>query len=176
MDKVKKIFITATVGLLVLTSLISCHKYPEDPFISLRKPEYRLMGGSQKNSTGRWKFVSYKINGTEHSQDFDSFLSKSPNFTTLTRLSILFYRDYDLIFRIENLGDGASGGFEITNNKKVIRFAGGTNSSDTISNLFKLNVLKFDPNKHFAEWTIVELYKNDFHINNNGTDIYFKKQ
>ena len=175
MDKLKNIFITATVGLLVLTSLISCHKYPEDSFISLRKPEYRLMGGSQKNSIGRWRFVSYKINGTEHSQDFDSFLSKSPNFTTLTRLSILFYRDYDLIFRVENLGE-TDGGFEITNNKKVIRFTGGTNSPDTISNLFKLNVLKFDPNKHFAEWTIKELYKDNFHIQNNNTDIYFKKQ
>src|SRR6185503_15505590 len=112
MDRLKKIFVTTTVGLFVLTSIISCHKYPEDSFISLRKPEYRLMGGSQKNSTGQWRFFSYKINGTEHSQDFDSFLSKSPNFTTLIRLNIFFYQDYDLLFRVDGLAD-AGGGFEI---------------------------------------------------------------
>ena len=67
MDKLKKIFITATVGLLVLTSLISCHKYPEDPFISLKRPWKRL--------EGTWKFDSYKINGTEHVHDFDVFLN-----------------------------------------------------------------------------------------------------
>src|ERR1700758_2298387 len=68
MDKLKKIFITATVGLFVLTSLISCHKYPEDPFISFRQPIKRLQ-------IGYWQFTSYKINGTEHYHDFDSLFA-----------------------------------------------------------------------------------------------------
>ena len=47
--------------LIVLTN--ACHKYPEDPFISLRSPEKRLQDKT-------WYLVSYKINGADSTKNY----------------------------------------------------------------------------------------------------------
>ena len=66
------------IVLVTLIGFISCHKYPDDPFISLKRPFKRI--------EGTWNITSYQINGVEHSHNFDSLLS--PN--TLTDCSIKF--------------------------------------------------------------------------------------
>jgi len=58
MKKLKNIFLILALGSFMLPLLNSCHKYPEDPFISLRRPEKRLVSKT-------WHLTSYKINGID---------------------------------------------------------------------------------------------------------------
>lgn len=87
------------VVLVALGSLcLSCHKYPEDPFISLRRPAKRI--------EGTWNITSYQVWGKEHSHDFDSLLSPK----TLT--------DYCINFAPYDRLDGGEFKFVDKNNNK----------------------------------------------------------
>jgi len=68
----------------------SCHKYPEDPFISFKRPAQRL--------AGTWQITKYQVWGVDHSHDFDSLLN--PNTLTNCSVNFVLYSDH---------GDGANG-------------------------------------------------------------------
>ena len=70
--------IVKTLLFCLIVFIISCHKYPEDPFISFRRPGKRI--------EGTWNITSYQVNGVEHSHDFDSLLTPK----TLTNHAIKF--------------------------------------------------------------------------------------
>ena len=175
MDRVKKIFIAATVGLFILTLLNSCHKYPEDPFLSLRRPGHRLESGTGTT----WKFTSYQIYGQEHSHDFDSLL----NSHTLIGCTLIFYNDHDILecsMSYDNSFSNriVSGNYYITNDNKRLSIYANVSANpthDIFVNLFKPTQIS-STLWRFPEWTIVELYGKKLHISNNGIDIYFKKQ
>ena len=166
MKRFKTIALTLILGSFVL---LSCKKYPEDPFISLRKPIDR--------STGVWQFTSYQINGVEHSHDFDSLFQKPQ---TLTDLAISFYLDRDAYYYFTQNGFNTtnimeSGEYGISTDNTTF-WIGPVNSSG-FPDAFYINVFKpiitgtkWTP----TNWTIVELYGKHFHISNNGIDIYFK--
>ena len=169
MDKIKKIFITATIGLLVLISLISCHKYPEDPFISLKRPWKRLEGS--------WKFDSYKINGTEHVHDFDVFLPsislnnchitlrafynlKGEYFLKDPNGNIIHFNDFVYVF------DNFKGTYNTLNiegdtSQFSLKLWGQASPSGMMTT---------------STWTIRELYGKHLHLNQGTRDIYFTKQ
>ena len=65
MDKLKKIVVTATIGFCLVTLLNSCHKYPDDPFISLRKPLARL-------NYRHWYLNKYLVNGVDSISRFSN--------------------------------------------------------------------------------------------------------
>ena len=180
----KLVLLLLLISTLVLGSFIlaSCHKYPEDPFISFRRPGKRI--------EGTWNITSYQVNGVEHSHDFDSILAPR----TLTDCSINF-KPYNFI------NDAANGGytfvdknnnalFTYTNGKDPFNFidAGGFSTTlelgyimaadDSIFyNLFfyrNKNIIRTPLN--YNDWFIKELYGKNMHISKNGIDIYFKKQ
>lgn len=166
MSKIKNIFITTIVGLLLLTSLCFCHKFPEDPFISFRSPHDRL-------TLYEWTITSYQINGTEHIHDFDSILSPR----TLKDLTLQFsdYEYKNTVYRLYYM-DGFK---ELVTDGEV-----GFSSVNTIhvSNIDTLFVEKFwnmpkvKPNTQWtsADWGIRELYKKNCHLRRNNIDIYLK--
>lgn len=171
MKKLKKIFLLLALGSLFLPLLNSCHKYPEDPFISLRRPWKRL--------EGTWKFTSYKINGVEHSHDFDSMLASK----TLTDCSITFHPFYNLkgwYSLQDNNGnsihyiDANLGNYVFDDDRKWrnISIAGDTS-------LFYRTLWKGQQAGFLAtasKWKIMELYSKHLHINTNNIDIYFTKK
>jgi len=140
---------------------VSCHKYAEDPFISLRNPEDRLKGTT-------WQFTSYQIYGVEHSHDFDNFLTPH----TLTDVKFQFDEN-DLWYTIFNVTKSTiySNHSDLSDANKTIRL--GVNPIDSAAYKFADYVMKDTKGTY---WTIVELYNSKFHISSNGVDIYFKKQ
>jgi len=159
----KKVFKIIVVLVALVCLFSSCHKYPEDPFISLRNPINRLMGT-------KWKFTSYKINGVDHSHDFDGFLS--PN--TLTDITFSFDKKEEVFF-ISNYN--MAGQYDINADKKSIwlgldsQFPG-----DTVGHDFGTQILHDKNGGVKNYWIILELYNKKFHITNNGADIYLEKQ
>ena len=173
MDKIKNIFITATIGFLITTLLNSCHKYPEDPFLSLRNPKVRLCGRPNKGA-GEWLFTSYKINGVDHSHDFDNFIY-SPSLTN--GVSLLFWSNSSNAFDVNNTAGNAKGRFGFKDNNKTLVFICDLGSIPNPNGIkFLIQVLKVDTLSDVANWTIEELYNNNLHIRNNNVDIYFKKK
>jgi|GEM_PF-4393840 hypothetical protein len=164
----KIIVVLIAVGGLCL----SCHKYPEDPFISFVKPSDRLSGTKDGYT---WKFTSYKINGVEHSHDFDNILSPR----TLTNITLTFFpnpKGEELIFTINDLNiPGNNWGINKTTN--TIGFSINTNhAGPTDSTAYKFSPILGYYQTSLVEWKIDELYESTFHISNNGIDIYFEKQ
>jgi hypothetical protein len=171
MKKLKKIFLVLALGSLMLPLLNSCHKYPEDPFISLKNPGKRL--------NGTWKFTGYRINGTDHNHDFDSFLAPF----TLTDCKIEFVAQTDKaskylsgIYHIYN-GDGSeikSGAdYDLRSDANDITFA-----CDTAFRGHLLQATITNPQLSVARaiWDIKELYQKSLHIKLNNVDMYLKKQ
>ena len=166
MDRIKNIFITATIGLFIVTLLNSCHKYPEDPFISFRAPNDRL-------KHYEWTITSYQINGTEHIHDFDSILSPR----TLKDLTLQFADDgyKKTIYRLYYM-DGFR---ELITDGEVTFSSVNTINLFTIDTLFVekfWNMPRVKPNAQWtqASWGIRELYKKNCHLRRNNIDIYLK--
>ena len=159
-----------TCYLLFVTcfGFVSCHKYPEDPFISLRKPENRI-------HDIYWQFTSYQIHGVEHSHDFDSILKPH----TLTDFKLLLYKDRDAFYySVTDFGFYEKGIWELSTDNKTFwldSYSNGYSSDKFYEDIFKPAII--DTN-HWAvvNWKIEDLYQKTFHISNNGIDIYFKKQ
>ena len=184
----KLVLLLLLISTLVLGSFIlaSCHKYPEDPFISFRRPNKRI--------EGTWNITKYQVWGIDHSHDFDSILAPK----TLT--------DYCLKFSpFDNALDVAFGTYTFVDKNNNARFTSNTwqgdhyrfedaggisttlyfdyfkgNSDTTFYTLFFgiKNIFTRSTSNEFGsdEWDIVELYEKKFHISKNGIDIYFKKQ
>ncbi|MHB8260813.1 MAG: hypothetical protein ACYDCN_04790 [Bacteroidia bacterium] len=151
--------------LITLAGFVSCHKYPEDPFISLKNPQDRLSG---IGSGYTWKITSYQINGVEHSHDFDNFLSPH----TLTDITFTFHplipREGTQVYSINELNiRGINWSIENNIISLGINYYGVP--IDSVAYKFDRYVLK-------NVGTIIELYGKHLHITNYGTDIYFKKQ
>ncbi|HEX7414169.1 MAG TPA: hypothetical protein VF411_08995 [Bacteroidia bacterium] len=165
----KKVLKTALL-LITLVGFISCHKYPKDPFISFRKPIVRLDAG--------WQITSYRILGKEHSHDFDNLLS--PN--TLTDVKIDFnygIHPADDIYTTL-IPQFPIGTYTISSDNKTFTFFPAQTDSIQAQFLHEVFQGQIDNIHHtissMPTWTIVELYGKHFHIFNNGTDIFFKKQ
>ena len=171
----KILFVLTTLGLC-----LSCHKYPEDPFISFRRPFKRI--------EGTWNITSYQIWGKEHSHDFESLLN--PN--TLTNCSISFQsnsnvidegwwkfldRNNNILFPLNSNINKYQ--FDVYGKPKTtVDFLLDINDIDsTFYNLFFYQQKTFNrtPGRNYG-FSIVELYGQNFHISLNGIDIYFKKQ
>ena len=179
MKKVKHILITLVLGSFILAS---CHKYPEDPFISFRQPGKRIVG--------TWNITKYQVWGIDHSHDFDSLLR--PN--TLTDCYINFFpystgdsynegngvytfldKNKNPIFALKN--DGSyyfEDSYKSRLSTLVFSFSVTIGSDTTLNKLF-FNVGKSSTFPYESKWRIVELYGKQLHISTNGTDIYFKK-
>jgi hypothetical protein len=173
-DKIKNIFVFAIIGLFVLMIFNSCHKYPEDTFLSLRNPKVRLCG-RPKDGGKRWWFTSYKINGIDHNHDFDNFI-KVPRLTE--GVAIFFFSNGGTdSFIINNTSTDAKGHFDLRdNNATIIISCSFSSFQDPFSAKFLTQVLKVDTLSEAAAWTIEELYNNNLHIRNNNVDIYFKSK
>ena len=159
--------------LITLSSLcVSCHKYPKDPFISLRQPNKRLEAST-------WQITSYQINGVEHSHDFDNLIAPA----TLTDCYLIMVDNggsYEYFFSRNSTDlyttyDNGSWGLNYDNT--TIKFRSGTNGI-TFNNfyiqLFKATVTGANAWSS-PEYNIVELYGKHLHISLNGVDMYFKK-
>ncbi len=168
------------IALITLIGFVSCHKYPEDPFISFRRPTKRI--------EGTWNITSYQVYGVEHSHDFDSLLSPE----TLTDIGLKFspysFQGYPIN------GDftfvGKNGNIPFTKNQFTFYDSQSLtftyfkrNSTDTIfynlfffrtNNIPTRNTDGYETGTNY--WSIVELYGHNFHISYNGIDIYLKKQ
>lgn len=150
-----------------------CHKYPKDPFISLREPDKRL-------ESATWQFTSYQINGVEHSHDFDSLLAP----TTLTNCFMIIANNqgsntYFFSLNSTNLYDVVDNGtWAISSDYKTLQLISVSNG--TIINEFYIQLFKpviTGPiNWGNPGFTIRELYGKHLHISNNGIDIYFEKK
>ena|ERR1700758_4096721 len=166
MKKLKKIFLFLALGSLILPLLNSCHKYPEDPFISLKRSQVRLRG--------TWKVTSYQINGVEHGHDFDTLLS------TCTI--------YECTISFEAGTKSQKWGEPVLRTKSGFDIFGGDRQYDLLSRTLRITANDFSfniafwklPNKaplaSYAEWTIEELYNKKMHLKLGNTDIYFKKE
>lgn len=154
--------------LLLLTN--SCHKYPEDPFLSLKRPFKRL--------EGTWKFTSYQINGVEHIHDFDIFLS--PKTLAECAISLHSYNKRDGWYEINDLNGGSVPPFAssyefrhyiIEDNSSTLLII--SNATTPYAELWKGTT---SGSALASKWNIRELYGKDLHISFNNIDIYFKKQ
>ena len=173
MKRISKTLIT----LIILSCLfVSCHKYPKDPFISLRRPVKRLESGSGTT----WRFTSYQISGVEHSHDFDPILT--PN--TLTDYAlILSDNEDDELYTISPVSVSGNrlveGSYGISGDNKTLSIQAELAGVTTSAAKFFVEVFKptqlDSTHWTFINWTIVELYGKNLHITNNGIDIYFKK-
>ena len=171
----KRVNKTAVVLIVFSSLFLGCKKYPEDPFISLREPWKRI--------AGTWQITSYQINGIEHSHDFDSLLSQ----LTLTDCLIRFeygMGTYGEIYIEDNNGNRIYPGYGTyyINSDKTMSFSPNYNTSNT-ENEFYILVWKMTKNNsstppyyNIPNWNICELYGKHFHVNYEGTDIYFKKR
>lgn len=162
------------IPVVVLLAMASCRKFEEDPFVSFHSVGRRLQGN--------WKIESYKINGIEHSHDFDSLLTP----LTLTDLKLVIGNDDSRMtsgpfyFADPNgngyipFGYASYHNYKVIDNNKSIRFIF---YHIKIYDLFFLDYyhnLPIDSGAH-SDWSIYKLYKNEFHIKRNETDIFFKK-
>ncbi len=168
----------------------SCQKYQGDSFVSLQTPYYRLVGFN-------WQIVSYQINATEHSHDFDSLLTPE----TLTDFNLIFgpYYSGDDYTAFCNFKDNSGKDLNIhgkgetndfywdfqnltfndNSNNGVINFHGWGQpgngnmvpvSTDNFYNFF------FQPITTSAtNWNVIELDQHKLHLHNGKVDIYFKK-
>jgi len=172
----KKSLLALALFIALSSLFMGCHKYPEDPFISLKQAGKRLLG--------TWNITSYKINGVEHSHDFDSLLS--PN--TLTDCYI-FFEAGDLVgdgeFKFQDKNKQTlfpSGGFNTfsfegdKNKENTKLFFYPIDSTNVFGHLFFYGQKKTPTYFSDGEWTILELYGENLHITYNGRDVYFKKQ
>lgn len=175
MNCIKKIFIPGITALVILIS-VSCHKYPEDDFISLKRPYARLTGVKYPSLgyIGIWRITSYKIGGVEHAHDFDTLL---PQGTTLTDCTLLLWQGQ----KGQHWGAFS---FRDKNGVDLIPIIPSSNPN-RYSFQKKANILFSCPARDSlsravfykgGEWKILELYRKKFHIYQNDVDIYFKKE
>lgn len=177
--------------LITLIDFVSCHKYPEDPFISFKQPWKRI--------NGTWMITSYQVYGIEHSHDFDSLLKPK----TLTDYGInftywndaaqnhgsfeFFDKNGNELFNRVTLGLGYNT-FYFDGVKSIKFDYHNTPPQDTtFYNLFFYQRISNPYNRLFVygsgedygilyDFTIVELYGKHLHLSRNGIDIYLKKQ
>jgi hypothetical protein len=146
----------------------SCHKFKEDPFLSLKSPQKRLRG--------TWKILSYKINGVDHTHDFDSLLV----WTTLTNCSMIFNNNRGegscAIVDEKGLEPGKARSYSFQfDNYQHARKINVSVYLDHFSFFFWKGV-QINAGNAKCTWEITELYSKDMHLSNNGADIYLRKQ
>ena len=168
--------------------MASCHKYPEDPFISFRRPNKRI--------EGTWNITKYQVWGVDRSHDFDSLLK--PN--TLTDCFIHFHpfnyithtggtfsfidKNGNPIFSRTGFGElefGLDPDPSTSQHATLIGFGKDPDPIDSVFfNLFFYKSVrypfKFIPPFNISDFTIVELYDKHFHISHDGVDMYFIKK
>lgn len=140
----------------------SCHKYPQDPFISLRSPESRLIGKV-------WQLQSYKINGIDSVSKFKNY-----NNFPLPLISFLNYKKNvtPQVFGCVGCDDGTRGFFFQNHYKQFV-----VGFFDPQTSHFNLNMLLFP--QQTTAYDIIELYKSTFIlsaiINGNHYELIFKR-
>jgi hypothetical protein len=186
MKRAKLIILILVIGSFVF---VSCHKYPEDPFISFRKPPKRI--------EGKWNITSYQIWGVDHSHNFDSLLKPNTLYNCCINFSpyhnsnggidnngTVTFTDLNnnLLYPAGNTGYAVQDGYRAytVKNDKDSELTLGNNWTSADSTFFSLlvnNEKTTTPSSSGAGFHIMELYGKHLHIStNNGIDIYFKKQ
>ena len=172
MKKIGKIMLLV----ISLASLVSCHKYPGDPFISFRRPFKRLEGSG---SGVPWRFSAYQINGADHSHDFDQLLK--PNTLSDCILMLTDNEDNQVYWiSADNANRLVMSDYGISSDNKTLFLDADLSAVTTTYNNFFVQVFKptqiDSTHWNIPHWKIVELYGQNLHISNNGIDIYFKKE
>ena len=145
----KKVFL-----LLIFIGLLSCKKYKDDSFLSIRSPSKRL-------EAYFWVLSSYKINGADSTSNY---LNPNPNQGRYPTLSFEYVKDCAHCGPGYNIYQGSStgdiGGWSLINNEQQL-------------NLSYANV----PGKLFpfkTDWDILELYKSNFKISCTHNGKYYE--
>ena len=137
MKKIKYIILTLVLGSCILAS---CHKYPEDPSISFRRPINRL------GWPGGWHLWHYYINGVDSMSNLMKNYPSPLNGATNLDFFISATHQSSIDFQ----GDIGTGSFSLENNSNALKV--------TLSSLM---VGFYNPFINTTtDWTIVELTTN----------------
>ena len=150
-------FITLLLVALLLTLLTSCHKYPKDPFLSLKRPEKRILG--------RYKLIHYYVNGVDSVGNSRYHFYSSDN-------HIIFHANISIAYHTDNgpyIGD-RTGVADFRKYKKALYI--------TISDEFPQNIVNIFVIFR-STWDILKLYNNELWlkstINGSTYEIHLKK-
>lgn len=160
--------------LVCLFSFSSCHKYPEDPKISFKKPA-TLLGGV-------WKVTGYTINGTDHIHDLDTALAPFTLADCWIEFDINKSWDHG-VYHFYN-GNGNEMPFNNSHNGDGCYFSinsGGISLSSNCTFYFELwkapSSSPYSPSQiQSTLWTIRKLTKTDLHIRYKNNDIFFSRR
>ena len=171
-----------TMSIFLMLSLTTCKKYPEDKFISLRKPTKRI--------NGSWKIKEYTFNGNDvidiintQTKTFDvrdlvlEIIMKDPyGYNDEPRYRFSPYNYLEI--------DGGSA-FVIKNDKyNHFYFSRSLNTprrGDSLCQYVYITPLTYKKKQYNSvEWDIKHLYLSNMHLqlktDSGNYDIYFKKQ
>jgi hypothetical protein len=170
----KTLFKTSLILIALGGFCLSCHKYPEDPFISFRRPIKRI--------EGTWNITKYEVYGVDHSHDFDSLLKTRTLTDCCINFSPYIYNSYPVdgsYTFVDKDGNNilpSGNNFQFEDATRL--FFGYTMvSPDSIFyNLFFYQNINVNRTNNINIYTVIELYGKKLHISRNGIDIYFKEQ
>lgn len=168
--------------LLLFFIMASCKKYPEDNFISLRRPMKRVVGD--------WKIKDYQFNSTSIVDQLNTMLKKYD--VTSTNLKIIGDKNSDSDvgrYVIITEKGTKSGEFPISNEEKnIFRFEDtyflhpqpvyNFNFIDSLQILMFLTPLSYR-GAAYCKWEIKKLYSNKMNLqlktDSGNYEIYFEK-
>ncbi|MGZ3919105.1 MAG: hypothetical protein ACXVOH_03555 [Bacteroidia bacterium] len=154
---VKKILVSVSALMLLSPVFHSCHKYPDDNFLSLRRPEKRILGS--------YKLMHYYINGADSVGN-----SKYQFYATGNRITFHHKISIDYQYDMGTYIDAIDGVAEFSKNRKQIRIR----ISDYLP-LEKTNIFVV----FYNSWQILKLYQNELWlsstINGKSYEIHLKK-
>ena len=137
--------------LVIVAGTIACTKFKDDPFISLRSPQHRLLGN--------WTLVAFEVDGVDSTNHYINQYSVSC-------AGISFYKNETYDYAL--CGNSDAGYFSVVKKQLSLQ------SKD----LFFLN--KTNANVRYGEHDIIKLYKNDLWLqreeNNKTYILKYKKQ
>lgn len=172
----KILFYISIIGIL----FFGCKKYSEDPFLSLRKPEKRILGD--------WELKSYKIDGIDYLSVFtppDSFYTKGYIIKTSLPICVNFFQTHgERLYKTNDQGRG-SWSLEAKENYSYLNIKASTftyGNPSTIMPVWPLLFCHTPPaygKSINSQWLIKRLYKNKMHlvqyINNTKYELEFIK-
>lgn len=166
---------------MVFVLFLGCKKYSEDPFISVRKPEKRILGD--------WELKSYKIDGIDYTSVFsppDTFYTKGYIIKTSLPVYVNFFEtNGEQLYKANDQGHG-SWSTEANENYNYINIKASTFTYGNPATIMPVWPLLFCHTPPIAngksinsQWLIKRLYKNKMHIvqyiNNKKYELEFIK-